>query len=61
MGLLVREVVGIRTRHSWFVPEEGGYDSQNLRHSASVTYSPVRHWESGDRMVPLIRHSPFIH
>eukprot|EP00965_Chrysotila_dentata_P101572 3353553-Pleurochrysis_carterae.AAC.1 len=33
----------------------------NFRHSASVTYSPIHNWESGDRMVPLIRHSPSIH
>eukprot|EP00965_Chrysotila_dentata_P236930 6201602-Pleurochrysis_carterae.AAC.1 len=24
-----------------------------FRQSASVTYSPIRHWESGDRMAPL--------
>eukprot|EP00965_Chrysotila_dentata_P210707 6186046-Pleurochrysis_carterae.AAC.1 len=36
-------------------------DLQNFRHSASVAYSPIRHWESGDRMVLFIRHSPSIH
>eukprot|EP00965_Chrysotila_dentata_P098141 3245064-Pleurochrysis_carterae.AAC.1 len=33
-------------------------DSQNFRHSASVPYCPIRHWESGDRMTPLTQHSP---
>eukprot|EP00965_Chrysotila_dentata_P258931 6213397-Pleurochrysis_carterae.AAC.1 len=32
-------------------------DSQNFRQSANVTYCPMRHWESGDRMAPLTRHS----
>eukprot|EP00965_Chrysotila_dentata_P085236 2812733-Pleurochrysis_carterae.AAC.1 len=36
-------------------------DSQNFRHAANVAYSPICHWESGDRMAPLIRHSPSIH
>eukprot|EP00965_Chrysotila_dentata_P245659 6206696-Pleurochrysis_carterae.AAC.1 len=30
----------------------------NCRHSASVTYSPICHWESGGRMAPLTQHSP---
>eukprot|EP00965_Chrysotila_dentata_P254903 6212031-Pleurochrysis_carterae.AAC.8 len=34
---------------------------QNFRHSASVTYCPIRHWESGDKMAPLTHHSPSIH
>eukprot|EP00965_Chrysotila_dentata_P227276 6195902-Pleurochrysis_carterae.AAC.1 len=34
---------------------------QNFRHFASVAYNPIRHWESGDRMAPLIQHSPSIH
>eukprot|EP00965_Chrysotila_dentata_P227354 6195963-Pleurochrysis_carterae.AAC.2 len=38
-----------------------GGDLQNFRPSASVTYSPIRHWESGDRTALLTRHSPFIH
>eukprot|EP00965_Chrysotila_dentata_P177537 5864710-Pleurochrysis_carterae.AAC.3 len=29
----------------------------SFRHSASVTYSPICHWESGDRMAPLTQHS----
>eukprot|EP00965_Chrysotila_dentata_P258237 6213153-Pleurochrysis_carterae.AAC.2 len=33
-------------------------DSQNFRQPANMTYSPICHWESGDRMAPLIRHSP---
>eukprot|EP00965_Chrysotila_dentata_P143595 4744647-Pleurochrysis_carterae.AAC.1 len=33
-------------------------DSQNFRHSASATYSPIRYWESGDRMATLIQHGP---
>eukprot|EP00965_Chrysotila_dentata_P188521 6172785-Pleurochrysis_carterae.AAC.2 len=32
--------------------------SQNFRYSLNVTYCPIRPWESGDRMAPLIRHSP---
>eukprot|EP00965_Chrysotila_dentata_P228129 6196421-Pleurochrysis_carterae.AAC.2 len=35
--------------------------AMNFRHYASVTYSPVRHWESGERMAPLTQHSPSIH
>eukprot|EP00965_Chrysotila_dentata_P064089 2121919-Pleurochrysis_carterae.AAC.1 len=38
-----------------------GIDLQNFRHSASVAYSPICHWESGDRMAPLIQHSVSIH
>eukprot|EP00965_Chrysotila_dentata_P120673 3990839-Pleurochrysis_carterae.AAC.1 len=33
-------------------------DSQNLRHSAKATYSPLHRWESGDGMAPLIHHCP---
>eukprot|EP00965_Chrysotila_dentata_P257468 6212896-Pleurochrysis_carterae.AAC.1 len=62
MVLLVREMVGIGTRHIGLVLGGGRSDgSQNFRHSASVTYSPIRHWESGDRVAPLIQHSPSIH
>eukprot|EP00965_Chrysotila_dentata_P202450 6181133-Pleurochrysis_carterae.AAC.2 len=32
--------------------------SQNFRYSVNVTYFPIRHWESGDRMAPLTQHSP---
>eukprot|EP00965_Chrysotila_dentata_P077197 2548720-Pleurochrysis_carterae.AAC.1 len=38
-----------------------GDDSQNYRHSASMKYSPIRHWERGDRMAPLTQHSPSTH
>eukprot|EP00965_Chrysotila_dentata_P124085 4101252-Pleurochrysis_carterae.AAC.1 len=33
-------------------------DSHIFRYSVNVTYCLIRHWESGDRMVPLIQHSP---
>eukprot|EP00965_Chrysotila_dentata_P193418 6175752-Pleurochrysis_carterae.AAC.2 len=36
-------------------------DSQNFPISASVTYGPIRHWESGDRMASLTQHSPSTH
>eukprot|EP00965_Chrysotila_dentata_P019270 641585-Pleurochrysis_carterae.AAC.1 len=31
-------------------PVQLACDSQNFRHSANVTYIPICHWESGDRM-----------
>eukprot|EP00965_Chrysotila_dentata_P263124 6214768-Pleurochrysis_carterae.AAC.9 len=35
-------------------------DSQNFHYFVIVTHVPlaIRHWESGDRMDPLVRHSP---
>eukprot|EP00965_Chrysotila_dentata_P187273 6172021-Pleurochrysis_carterae.AAC.1 len=37
-------------------------DSQNFSHSsASVTYCPIRHWGSGNRMALLTQHSPSTH
>eukprot|EP00965_Chrysotila_dentata_P064043 2120780-Pleurochrysis_carterae.AAC.1 len=53
---LSREVGGGAGAEGSRLPPPTG-DSQNFRHSASETYSPIiRHWESGDRMAPLTQH-----
>eukprot|EP00965_Chrysotila_dentata_P015480 512256-Pleurochrysis_carterae.AAC.1 len=58
MGLLVREVVGIETRHSSFVPGEGVMIRRIYVNQLKRRIVPSVAGESGDRMAPLIHHSP---
>eukprot|EP00965_Chrysotila_dentata_P262490 6214581-Pleurochrysis_carterae.AAC.4 len=58
MGLLVREVVGIETRHSWFVPGEGVMIRRIYVIQQKRRIVPSVAGESVDGMAQLTRHSP---
>eukprot|EP00965_Chrysotila_dentata_P145031 4789090-Pleurochrysis_carterae.AAC.1 len=58
MGLLVREVVGIETRHSRFVPGEGVMIRRIHAILQKRRIVPSVAGEIGDGMTPLTRHSP---
>eukprot|EP00965_Chrysotila_dentata_P155039 5122908-Pleurochrysis_carterae.AAC.1 len=58
MGLFVREAVGIKTRHSWFVPRKGVVIRRIFVILRKRRIVPSVAGESGDGMPPRIHHCP---